>query len=210
MADERNVPSQPRRGALRRVSALACRQWRILTALMAGGVIGLVALGTWVTTIEHTNHTEFCITCHIMRDSVYQEYMHSAHYSNKFGVRVGCPDCHVPQYSWIDEVFAKVDTIGELYSFFLQGKDTAEALEKDRPELAKHVWAKFAATNARECKHCHNYSAMVAEEQKPSARVSHGDAMKIDQNCVECHKGLTHKPVQAAAPVKDSDNFDVQ
>jgi len=189
--------------------ALACRQWRILVALGGGVIVGLGIFATWTTVIEHTNHTEFCITCHIMRDTVYQDYQKSAHFKNKHGVRVGCPDCHVPIYSWWDEAMAKVDTIGELYAFFLQGKNTGEALEKDRPALAKHVWAKFAATNARECRHCHDYNGMVLDEQKPSARVAHTDAGAKNQNCVECHRGITHKLPPSDTPAKDSDSFDV-
>jgi len=211
MADDVNARGGKPRGVFRQAAALLRRQWRVVVALVGGGIVGMVAFGSWSTVIEHTNHTEFCINCHIMRDTVYQEYMHSAHYSNKHGVRVGCPDCHVPQYSWFDEAIAKYNTIGELFAFFVQGKNNAEALEKDRPELAKQVWAHFAETNARECKHCHKYDSMVMDDQKPSARVSHVDAAKKDQNCVECHKGLTHKPVQVAAPAaKDSDSFDVQ
>ena len=210
MADQNAAPSTPKPGFFRGLMALACRQWRILVALGGGVFIGLAIFGTWQTVIEHTNHTEFCITCHIMKDSVYEEYKQSVHFKNKHGVQVGCPDCHVPIYSWIDEAMAKVNTIGELYAFFIEGKTTAAALEKDRPALAKHVWARFAATNARECRHCHQYSGMVLDEQKPSARVAHTDAGKKDQNCVECHRGITHKLPPSDTPAKDSDSFDVE
>lgn len=204
------TPAKPP-GVIRRIMGFAGKQARILVALGAGVVIGLAIFGTWTSVIEHTNHTEFCITCHIMKDSVYQEYTHSAHFSNKFGVQVGCPDCHVPQYSWIDEALAKVGTAGEIYAWLFEGMNTGEALKKDRPRLAQHVWAKFAETNARECRHCHQYERMVTDEQKPSARVSHLDAAKKNENCVECHKGITHTLVQTAAPAaKDSDSFDVE
>lgn len=209
MSDQVTAPAVRQPGMIRRLVTCAGRHWKALALLAGGGVVGLIAMGSWVKIIEHTNHTEFCISCHIMRDTVYEEYKKSVHYSNRHGVRVGCPDCHVPQYDLIDEAIAKVSTITELYAFFFQGINTGEALLRERPELAKQVWAKFAASNARECKHCHQYSGMQLEEQKPSARVSHTDAGKKDQNCVECHRGITHQLPPSDKPAKDSDNFDV-
>ena len=184
--------------------------WRLATAMLGCMFVGVGAFATWQTVIEHTNHTAFCITCHVMRDTVYQDYLKSSHYKNKFGVHVGCPDCHVPIYSWIDEAMEKVGTVGELYAFFVRGITTAEAFEPERAKLARHTWAKFEATNARECRHCHDYGNMIAEEQKPSARVSHADAAKTDRNCVQCHKGITHRlPAEEKSATPANDSFDV-
>lgn len=189
--------------------AWGCRNWRLGIIAGAGVLVGLVMFGTWTSIIEHTNHTEFCITCHIMRDTVYKEYVQTVHFKNKHGVHVGCPDCHVPQYSWIDEATAKVGTIGELYAFFFGGMSSVEAFEKERPRLARHVWARFAATNARECRHCHDYGNMVLEEQKPSAASKHTDAMKTNANCVECHKGIAHKNYEEKTEAPAPSSFDV-
>jgi nitrate/TMAO reductase-like tetraheme cytochrome c subunit len=178
------------------------RKWKYLAFGAVGGLLGAAVFATWITVIEYTNHTEFCISCHVMGDTVYPEYKKSSHYANQFGVHAGCPDCHVPQYSWMLEAEAKVGTIKELYAYFFEGMNKVENFEKKRPELAKDVWAKFEATNARECRHCHDYSSMIPEQQKPSARVKHEEAAKTDANCVRCHKGITHKnyEVQAVAP----------
>jgi cytochrome c-type protein NapC len=192
--------------------ALLREHWRIALALVGAAFIGWAGFATWITVIEYTNHTEFCMTCHIMRDTVGAEFKESTHFKNKHGFHASCPDCHVPQYSWIDEAVVKFATIKELYAFFFQGINNAAAFEKVRPELAKEVWAKFKTTNARECRHCHDYTSMVFDLQKPSARVSHQDAMKTDQNCVDCHKGITHKPVQVEAPAgapAKTESFDV-
>src|SRR5579885_2639197 len=88
--------------------------WRIVAGLCAAVVVGMVLTSGWVTVIEHTNHTSFCIGCHVMADTVYPEYQQSKHYKNQHGVVVGCPDCHVPQYSWADELVVKVATAKEL------------------------------------------------------------------------------------------------
>jgi nitrate/TMAO reductase-like tetraheme cytochrome c subunit len=202
-----NKPPPARQNRLR---ALFRKYWLLGSILVGGGVLGMAAFGTWITVIEHTNHTEFCINCHIMRDTVYQEFKESSHFKNEHGFHASCPDCHVPQYSWWEELKAKVGTAGELYAFFFQGMSNVENFEKERPKLAKEVWAKFYATNARECRHCHDYNNMVFDQQKPSARVSHQTALKTDQNCIDCHRAITHKKVWADAPAPaDSTDFDV-
>src|SRR4051794_39213795 len=82
--------------------------------LFAGGVVGVVFLGGVTTAIQFTNHTEFCISCHAMRDTVYQEYRKSVHFQNASGVRAGCPDCHVP-HALGPEILRKIKATGELY-----------------------------------------------------------------------------------------------
>lgn len=186
------------------------RHWRLLTVAVGSLVVGWASFATYMTAIEYTNHTEFCLNCHVMRDTVYLEYSKSTHFTNKFGVHAGCPDCHVPMYSWTDEAVAKIHTLKELYAFFFGGMSNIENFQKIRPELAKEVWAKFKATNARECRHCHDYSSMVAAEQPPSARVMHADAAKTNENCVECHKGITHKNFEEKVAAPPPTNFNIQ
>jgi nitrate/TMAO reductase-like tetraheme cytochrome c subunit len=169
------------------------RHWGIALGLCGAAIFGIALMGTWVSAIEYTNHTSFCIGCHVMADTVYPEYQQSKHYKNAYGVVVGCPDCHVPQYSWIDEAWVKVHTVKELYAFFILGINTPEAFTKVRPELAREVWAGFYATNARECRHCHDYNNMVLMDQSPAAKLVHPIAMKTNANCLNCHKGVVHK-----------------
>ncbi|HRE18510.1 MAG TPA: NapC/NirT family cytochrome c, partial [Rhodocyclaceae bacterium] len=58
-------------------------------------VLGILFWGGFNTAMEWTNREEFCISCHEMKDNVYQEYRNTIHYSNRSGVRATCPDCHV-------------------------------------------------------------------------------------------------------------------
>jgi hypothetical protein len=62
-------------------------------------VLGIIFWGGFNTGMEATNKLEFCISCHEMRDNVYQEYKKTIHYSNRTGVRAICSDCHVP-HEW--------------------------------------------------------------------------------------------------------------
>ncbi|WP_204360995.1 NapC/NirT family cytochrome c, partial [Escherichia coli] len=41
---------------------------------------GIVFWGGFNTGMEKANTEEFCISCHEMRNTVYQEYMDSVHY----------------------------------------------------------------------------------------------------------------------------------
>ncbi|HTP83752.1 MAG TPA: NapC/NirT family cytochrome c [Alphaproteobacteria bacterium] len=166
--------------------------WALVGALCGSVFLGMVLTSAWVTIIEHTNHTSFCIGCHVMADTVYPEYQQSKHFKNQHGVVVGCPDCHVPQYSWVDELVVKVATVKELYAFFLRGVNTAEKFTPERPKLAREAWAHFYATNARECRHCHDYNNMVFAQQSQAAQLIHPEAMKTNANCLDCHKGVVH------------------
>lgn len=42
--------------------------------LALGGIGGVMFWGGFNTAMEYTNHMEFCIACHEMRDHVYSEY----------------------------------------------------------------------------------------------------------------------------------------
>jgi trimethylamine-N-oxide reductase cytochrome c-type subunit TorC len=126
-----------------------------------------------------------------MRDNVYQEYKKSIHYQNVYGVRAGCPDCHVPR-PWIPEMIRKVEAIGELYHAVIGTIDTREKFEAHRLELARTVWASMAATKSRECRNCHSFAAMDFHNQPPEAAARMQKAMAEGDTCISCHKGIAH------------------
>jgi hypothetical protein len=69
-------------------------------------VLGIIFWGGFNTGLEATNTLEFCISCHEMRDNVYQEYKKTIHFSNRTGVRAICSDCHVP-HDWTHKLIRK-------------------------------------------------------------------------------------------------------
>ena len=75
--------------------------------LLIGGIGGIIFWGGFHTAMEATNTLEFCISCHEMRDTVYQEYKTTVHYKNASGVRAVCSDCHVP-HEWGPKVVRKI------------------------------------------------------------------------------------------------------
>ena len=175
-----------------------------LGALLVIGVgAGIVLLGGFNWALELSNTETFCISCHEMRDNVYREYRGTIHDVNPAGVRATCPDCHVPK-EWVYKVIRKVKASNELFHKIAGTVDTKEKFEAHRLELAKRVWAAMKTTDSRECRNCHSMSAMDLEKQKPRARAQHLDSKQTGETCIDCHKGIAHKPVhkQLEEPAK--------
>ena len=70
--------------------------------------------GAFNTALELTNTEQFCISCHEMRDNVYQELTRTIHFANRSGVRASCPDCHVP-HQWTDKIARKMQASKEVW-----------------------------------------------------------------------------------------------
>ncbi|HUW51739.1 MAG TPA: NapC/NirT family cytochrome c [Sulfuricella sp.] len=153
--------------------------------------IGIFFWGGFNTAMEATNRLEFCIGCHEMRDTVYQEYKETVHYKNRTGVRAICSDCHVPK-DWGHKMLRKMQASQEVWGKLTGFVDTPEKFEKHRMELATHEWARMKASGSRECKNCHNWDGMDARKQKPKAQENHAKAQKEGKTCIDCHKGIAH------------------
>ncbi len=167
---------------------------RTILLLGVGIVLGILFWGGFNWTLELTNTEAFCISCHEMRSTVYEEYKGTPHDSNRTGVRATCPDCHVPR-PWIYKVARKIRASNELYHHLRGTLDTPEKFEAKRLELAKHVWESMMATDSRECRNCHSLQDMNLEKQAQRSRPDHEDALKSGKTCIECHKGIAHKPI---------------
>lgn len=159
--------------------------------LIVGGIGGVIFWGGFNTYMEYTNTMEFCISCHEMSDTVYQEYKESPHYSNASGVRAICSDCHVPK-PWGAKLWRKIQATNELYHKAVGSIDTPEKFEAKRLEMAEHVWAQMIATDSRECRNCHSYDAMHWEKQQRRSREKMQAGMEEGKTCIECHKGIAH------------------
>lgn len=166
-----------------------------LVLIAVGGVGGLIVSGAFASFVQYSNTMDFCISCHEMESTVYQEYKDTSHYENASGVRAVCADCHVPHHNWIATVWRKVKATKELY-YHVTGKlDTEEKFEAHRLELAKGVWAQMEANDSRECRDCHSWEAMVLADQRTRASSQHETAQAEGKTCIDCHKGIAHKNV---------------
>jgi cytochrome c-type protein NapC len=179
-----------------------CKGWQVLKkpsakfslgALLAVGFVsGIIFWGGFNTAMEMTNNEQFCISCHEMKDNVFQEYKKTIHYSNRTGVRATCPDCHVPK-EWVHKVVRKIQASNELLHKALGSIDTREKFEAKRLTLAKHVWKAMKETDSRECRNCHNFEFMDFTEQGRRAVKQHSEGLNEGKTCIDCHKGIAHE-----------------
>ena len=152
---------------------------------------GLIFWGSVNWGMDRTNTESFCISCHEMKQNVYQEYKETIHYSNRTGVRATCPDCHVPK-QWLYMVAKKAGATNEVFHKIIGSINTPEKFEAKRLYLAEHVWTDMRETDSRECRNCHTFTAMNLASQKKSSQLAHARALKNSQTCIDCHMGIAH------------------
>jgi len=174
-------------------------RYSLLTLLGGGFIAGIIFWGGFNTAMEATNTLEFCLSCHEMKNTVYQEYKTTIHASNRTGVRAVCSDCHVPK-DWIHKMQRKIQASGEVWGKLTGSIDTKEKFEAKRLELAKHEWARMKGSDSRECRNCHSYVGMKMEVQDKMAKKKHTQAAEpgSGKTCIDCHKGIAHKLPEGA------------
>lgn len=177
--------------------------YSMLALLGTGFIVGILFWGGFNTGMEATNTLEFCISCHEMESTVYQEYKKTIHYTNRTGVRAVCSDCHVPK-DWVHKIARKVQASQELYGKFMGTISTPEKFAAKRLELARHEWQRMKASDSRECRNCHSYESMNAETQKQRARKQHELAVRDKQTCIDCHKGIAHQKPEGMTEEDDA------
>lgn len=173
--------------------------WGMPVAGIAGAfAAGIIFWGGFNTAMEATNTKEFCISCHEMRDFVYEEYTGTIHDVNRSGVGAVCSDCHVPK-DWTHKMIRKIKASKELYGKMVGTINTREKFEAKRVHLAMNEWERMKSTDSRECRNCHDFESMMPEFQKPRARHQHLNAMSVGQTCIDCHKGIAHSDARDRA-----------
>lgn len=195
MADE-TQKTESKEGYFRRL--LNPPKCSMLRMIVIGVIGGIVIWGGLNTGMEYTNRTEFCLSCHTMQ-TPYNELKKTVHYSNRTGTSVGCADCHVASSKepfdyarkLTQKVFASKDVIGEILGTI----DTPEKFEAHRLTMAKRVWAHMKETDSKECRNCHKFDKMDPTKQKDRSVVKHEGAIEDGKTCIDCHKGIAHKPV---------------
>lgn len=177
-----------------------CVKYSLLTVGSGFFVAGIIFWGGFNTAMEATNTLEFCTGCHEMRDTVYQEYKKTIHYSNRTGVRAICSDCHVPK-DWVHKMARKIQASGEVWGKITGVIDTPEKFEAKRYELASRAWARMVTTDSIECRNCHHIDSMALDKQTEKAQRRHAKGKAEGKTCIECHFGIAHKePVGADGP----------
>jgi len=162
-------------------------------------VVLLVAMFSWVgveSTFAWTNTRDFCISCHEMESTVYEEFKGTIHDVNAAGVTATCADCHVPKIVF-GKFFAKLRASKDVYHHLLGTIDTPEKFEARRLHMAERVWDYMRETDSRECRNCHVFGSMDLDSQVGRAARKHVTMRDpvIDNRatCIDCHKGVAHE-----------------
>ncbi len=189
---------------LRRPSA----RFALGTLVLAGLAVGVVATASFNSFVHYSNSMEFCISCHEMRDTVYQEYKDTVHFANASGVQATCADCHVPR-QWLPKMKRKIKaTLKEVPGKLIGTIDTPEKFETHRQRMAESVWDGMRANDSLECRNCHSVAAMQLPVQSPAARRQHQAAQNNGGTCIDCHQGIAHKlPGTNATDDDGSDDY---
>lgn len=194
-ASEGRLPEGARPGVLRRLWSRLNRpssRYSFLAISTVFFAAGILFWGGLHTAAGMSNTLEFCTTCHEMRDTVYQEYKQTVHYSNRSGTRAVCPDCHVPR-EWSHMWARKILASQEVWAKIAGSIDTREKFEARRLVLATREWDRLKASNSRECRNCHSYESMSPGLQKPEPYKKHMAGREAGKTCIDCHKGIAHK-----------------
>ncbi len=195
----------PRQGRIRRAwrwfrnlplirTALAPAGTLSLAFLTLGGfLMGVVFWGGFNTALEATNTTAFCVSCHEMRTNVYEELQGTIHFTNRSGVRAGCPDCHVP-HEWTRKIARKMQASKEVWGHIFGSIATRDAFLDMRRHLAESEWARMKANDSLECRNCHSTVSMDLSRQNPRAANAHEQFLFTNERtCIDCHKGIAHR-----------------
>lgn len=189
-------PEKPRRGFWRWLWKRPER-WFLL-GIPAGGLL-LFVIGILFTVfvlrgqLRFTESQDFCTSCHEMQIP-YAELKNSFHYSNEFGIRATCADCHLPPDLGPDLLAhfgARTDVWGHITGII----DTPAKFEAHKLDMAKRVWAELKANDSATCRKCHSYEAMALDKQGHSAAKHHSPEYlaKTHKTCIDCHKGVAHE-----------------
>jgi nitrate/TMAO reductase-like tetraheme cytochrome c subunit len=120
------------------------------------------------------------------------EWKQSVHYTNEYGVRAGCANCHLPE-PFIPKMIRKMQAAGEVYAYLVGTIDTPAKFHAKRADLAKKEWARMRANGAAECKACHvmedvKVKPLFAEDRASALVVMHESMLKgNEQICSGCH-----------------------
>ena len=168
---------------------------------LGGFLAGIMFWGGFNTALELTNTEEFCVSCHEMRDNVFEELKTTIHYSNRSGVRATCPDCHVP-HKWTDKIARKMQASKEVWGKIFGTINTREKFLDHRLVLATHEWTRLKANDSLECRNCHDYDSMDLTRQSSRAGRIHSTFLATGAGtCIDCHKGIAHRlPNMADVP----------
>jgi cytochrome c-type protein NapC len=170
----------------------------MLRMIVVGVLGGIMIWGGLNMGMEYTNRSEFCTSCHEMTIP-FEELKKTVHYKNRSGTTVQCADCHVASSKtptdYLFKSFQKIMAARDIIGHIKGTVDTPEKFDAHRLTMAERVWERMIERDSKECRNCHSFDTMDPDKQKDRSVVKHEGAIEDKKTCIECHKGIAHKPV---------------
>jgi len=170
----------------------------MLRMIVIGIVGGIMIWGGLNMGMEYTNRSEFCMSCHEMTIP-FEELKKTVHYKNRSGTTVQCSDCHVASSKtptdYIFKSFQKLMAARDVIGHIKGTVDTPEKFDAHRLTMAERVWERMKDRDSKECRNCHDFKTMDPAKQKDRSVTKHEGAIEDGKTCIDCHKGIAHKPV---------------
>jgi nitrate/TMAO reductase-like tetraheme cytochrome c subunit len=198
MADEQQPaePSKPSRHGFWHWLWQPPKRWYLLGIPAGAVLVFLLGIGFTIgilrAQLRFTESQEFCTSCHEMQ-TPFDQLQHSFHYSNEFGIRATCADCHLPPTLGAD-LLAHFAARADLWGHITGVIDTPEKFEQNKLRMAQSVWKEMKESNSASCRKCHSFAAMALDKQDPIAAKRHSAEYiaKTGKTCIDCHKGVAH------------------
>lgn len=186
-------PAEPQRRGIGAWLWRRPQRWFLLgipAGAIAAFVLGVAVTGGFFGGLQYASTVKFCTSCHEMNEPA-QELAHTVHYTNAFGVRAGCADCHVPP-AFVPGLIRHIQASREVWGHLMFELDTPAKFEAHRLELAQKVWKELKDNDSAECRSCHTPAAMAFTQQPASAASAHQSLGTSGTTCIDCHKGIAH------------------
>ena len=156
-------------------------------AFWAGFAFAIVCFVVLEAMMKPVSTPGYCGTkCHEM-NTAYQTWELSVHGANKFGIQVGCVECHLPaKDKFFTHIAAKAYEGGKDTYMHYFGSDYD--VEKTRKKILNHM------PNER-CRNCHD--DLLVRPGTSAARIAHTEVLAQSEapqyKCVKCHEDAGHQ-----------------
>ncbi len=170
---------------------LRARGFSTIAVLLAGVVLGVLAMFAYDFTMHATSTEKFCTSCHAMASGPFVMLQDTTHFKNESGVRPDCADCHVPKSGW-PKLWRKIQASREVWGEITGKIDTPEKYLAHVDEMKGREIRRLQANDSQECRNCHDVVAMDLEQQPRMAKRAHSRMQDKGQTCIDCHQGLAH------------------
>ncbi|WP_162530497.1 NapC/NirT family cytochrome c [Rhodovastum atsumiense] len=161
-----------------------------LLTVAFGLFLGLAAWRGADVAVTRLEQEAFCLSCH-EPNVASGEQARLAHLSNRPGLRVQCPDCHVGS-TWTDRLRFVAAHAHDIGGFLAHLDDTAERQDAHRLDVASRVWTQLEADGSAPCRRCHDPAAMDRRRFSAEATREMRNPAEPGRSCITCHKGVLH------------------